>query len=206
MTVSKASEALCEILLKAIYSIPEGEKIKGCIQCGTCGASCPTSWAMDYTPREIIASLRAGMLDKVLKSNTMWLCTSCYLCTVRCPAGIKFTDFMFELKRLAIEYGLETHQGTPVLAKTFVELATKHGRIPEAKLIAKYKMQTGMTKPWKLLSFAMLGLSLYRRGRLPLGTETIKGLGDLHKLDRWTDTKKVQWDLIQRLQRLRGGE
>jgi hypothetical protein len=116
---------------------------------------------------------------------------------------------MFELKRLAIEYGLETHQGTPVLAKTFVELATKHGRIPEAKLIAKYKMQTGMTKPWKLLSFVMLGLSLYRRGRLPLGTETIKGLGDLHKLDRWTDTKKVQWDLIQRLQRLqrlRGGE
>ena len=29
---------------------PIAEKIKSCIQCGTCSASCPTAYAMDYTP------------------------------------------------------------------------------------------------------------------------------------------------------------
>ena len=46
------------------------------------------------------------MIDRVVKSNTIWLCTSCYYCTVRCPAGIKITDLMYELKRMAIKYDL----------------------------------------------------------------------------------------------------
>jgi len=158
---------------------------------------------MDYTPREIIASLRAEMVDRVLKSNTMWLCTSCYLCTVRCPAGIKITDFMYELKRLAIEYGLGEHQGAAILAKTFVELVNKYGRIPEMKLMATYGMKTSKTKPGKLLSQAMLGLKLFRRGRLPLGVETIKGVEDLHKIDRWLVSKKMEPNLVERS---KGGE
>ena len=62
--------------LRQVHELPQGEKIDQCIQCGTCSASCPTSAAMEYGPREIIAALRAGMLDRVLKSNTVWLCAS----------------------------------------------------------------------------------------------------------------------------------
>jgi len=187
LTSTKDSEDLNEIFLREIYSIPDGEKIKGCIQCGTCGASCPTSWAMDYTPREIIASLRAGMLDKVLKSNTMWLCTSCYLCTVRCPAGIKFTDFMYELKRLALKYGLGVNHNTAVLSKAFVELVSKHGRIPEVKLMSTFKMKSGLAGLFKAL---LLGMKLREKGRLPREVETIKGIDDLHKLDAFLESKE----------------
>ncbi len=52
--------------LDEIYHIPGGEKIKDCIQCGTCSGSCPVSWAMEETPRQIFAMIRAGMRDKVL--------------------------------------------------------------------------------------------------------------------------------------------
>lgn len=76
-------------------AIVHREELLKCIQCGTCSASCPTAYAMDYTPRQIIAALRAGELDKVLRSNTPWLCASCYYCTVRCPAGIQFTEFLY---------------------------------------------------------------------------------------------------------------
>ena len=95
---------LHKIFLEDVYGIPGGEKIKQCQQCGTCSGSCPTAYLMDYGPREVIAAFRAGILDRVVKSNTIWLCTSCYSCTVRCPAGIKVTDIMYELKRLAIKY------------------------------------------------------------------------------------------------------
>ena len=108
-TTQEISE-LHRIFLTDVYGIPGGEKIKLCQQCGTCSGSCPTSYLMDYTPREIIAAFRAGQLDKVLKSNTIWLCTSCYSCTVRCPAGIKLTDIMYELKRLAIKYDSWPHE------------------------------------------------------------------------------------------------
>ena len=32
-----------------------------CIQCGTCGGSCPAAQDMDHTPRMLFAMLRAGM-------------------------------------------------------------------------------------------------------------------------------------------------
>ena len=36
------------------------------------------------------------------RSRTIWLCASCYACTTRCPAGIKITDIIYALKRLAM--------------------------------------------------------------------------------------------------------
>jgi len=30
-----------------------GRLIRRCIQCGTCSSSCPTAYAMDYTPRRL---------------------------------------------------------------------------------------------------------------------------------------------------------
>ena len=67
-----------------LLSVPGGDRVHDCIQCGTCG-SCPVSYFMDNPPRKLLAMIRAGMREEVLASNTMWLCTSCYACTVQCP-------------------------------------------------------------------------------------------------------------------------
>ena len=64
-----------------------GEKLFSCIQCGTCSGTCPVSHYMDYTPRQIIAMIREGFREEVLNSVTIWLCASCYSCTVRVSAG-----------------------------------------------------------------------------------------------------------------------
>lgn len=63
-----------------------------CIQCGTCGGSCPVADDMDHTPRMLFAMLRAGMREEVLRSNTPWTCVSCYYCVVRCPQEIHIAD------------------------------------------------------------------------------------------------------------------
>ena len=48
------AQELGQVFLDKVHAIPDGEKIDGCLQCGTCSASCPTSEAMEYSPREII--------------------------------------------------------------------------------------------------------------------------------------------------------
>ena len=178
-SVERTAHALGNVFLHDVYGIPGGDKIKECIQCGTCSASCPTSYAMDYTPREIIAAFRAGLLEKVLKSNTIWLCSSCYSCTVRCPSGIKLTDIMYELKRLAIEFGL-TPKGVkaPVVAKLFVDIVNKNGRVAEVPLVSRFMLKTN-----PLLAFKMIprATKLYKRGRMPIVSHKIKGTAELEK-------------------------
>ena len=172
-------DSLSEVFLEDVYAIPGGEKVKECIQCGTCSASCPTSYAMDYTPREVIAALRAGLLDRVVKSNTIWLCSSCYYCTVRCPAGVKITDIMYELKRLAVEFGyVEKRAKAPVVSKLFVDIVDKNGRISEVELVSKFMMKTN---PLAGISMMPRAWKLFRRGRMPLKSHRIKGVEDLKK-------------------------
>ena len=79
-----------------------------CLQCGSCGGSCPSGADMEYTPRTMIAMINAGDRDAVLAANTMWACVSCYFCTTRCPQKIPITDIMYALKRMSIAERLYT--------------------------------------------------------------------------------------------------
>ncbi|HVP36744.1 MAG TPA: 4Fe-4S dicluster domain-containing protein [Terriglobales bacterium] len=185
----KTSEKLQETFLEDIYSIPDGEKLKNCIQCGTCSASCPTSHLMDYTPRQVISAFRAGMLDRVLKSNTVWMCASCYYCTVRCPSGIKLTDIMYELKRLGIKYDLYPPQNaSPVMAKIFVDTLNRFGRSAEVVLLSLFFLRT---KPFKILNFVPMGWKLFQKGRIAVFSKTIEGKDDLIKIIKYIEKKGV---------------
>ncbi len=42
-------KAIDQNFLDEVYGIRGGEKIKECIQCGTCSGACPVSWAMEET-------------------------------------------------------------------------------------------------------------------------------------------------------------
>jgi len=99
---------------------PEWEQLLSCIQCGTCSASCPTAFAMDYTPRQLWQMVRLGMEADVLSSRTFWLCTTCKACQVRCPRDIPIADTMIALKQYAIRVDVKVPEGI----KTFGETIT----------------------------------------------------------------------------------
>jgi Fe-S oxidoreductase len=92
-----------------VGSLPDWRKeFNPCIQCGMCGGACPLAFAMEHTPRRAIYLAKEGLLDRVLQSNTLWLCVSCYNCTARCPTGLKITDILFPaLRDAAINAGLK---------------------------------------------------------------------------------------------------
>lgn len=163
-----------------IAEIAHGEKIYSCIQCGTCSATCPVSHYMDYTPRKIIQMVREGFKSDVLSSSTVWLCASCYSCTVECPKGIKITDIMYALKREAIESGYYPKRfPTSVLANSFFKQVLNNGRNSEGPLLLKMYLKTN---PLMLLKNMALGYKLWKTGRLSLRTDKIKNKGNLKKL------------------------
>ena len=173
------SKALSEEFLRDVYALPHGEKLKQCLQCGTCSASCPSGAAMEFGPREIIASLRAGMLDRVLNAKSVWLCVSCYSCSVRCPAGIPLTDVMYELKRLEVDKGLAKDAAGETMAHAFAETVDRYGRNAETTLLRKYFLRTN---PFRALAQIPLAMKLFLRGRLEFLPHKIKGLGGLHRM------------------------
>ena len=102
---------------------PEWEQLLSCIQCGTCSASCPTAFAMDYTPRQLWQMVRLGMKGDILSSRTFWLCTTCKSCQVRCPRGIPIADTMIALKEYATRVDVNVPEGMKMFGET---IATSH--------------------------------------------------------------------------------
>lgn len=91
MTDPTAQELSTEFLEKLIATVPDGERIRLCLQCGSCSGVCPFGHVMEFPPHAMIASLRAGIFDRVLQSDAGWMCISCYACTQICPAKIPVT-------------------------------------------------------------------------------------------------------------------
>jgi heterodisulfide reductase subunit C len=188
LTTPQAKE-LHRTFVEDVMGMPSGEKINICQQCGTCTGSCPTSYLMDYGPREVIAAFRAGMIDRVVKSNTIWLCTSCYYCTVRCPAGIKITDLMYELKRMAIKYDLAPRQSkNPAMTKYFIDSVHKHGRNHEVEMMARFMLLKDWSLPFK---FWQLGLKLFAAGRMPLKAKNIRAKDELEKISAYLEAQEA---------------
>ncbi len=74
-----------------LEATPDGERLRLCLQCGDCSGICPFGYLMIHPPSRMIAQLRADRFDKVLDTDTVWMCVSCYACTAVCPAQIPLT-------------------------------------------------------------------------------------------------------------------
>jgi heterodisulfide reductase subunit C2 len=134
-----------------------------CIQCGTCGGSCPPAADMDHTPRTLFAMIRAGMRDEVLSSNTPWMCVSCYYCTARCPQNVLITDVMYALKGMAIKAKLYKDSTAPDFSKTFIGMVEEYGRGFELGLATRHYL---VHFPLRLPSMAPMGLGMLSKKRM----------------------------------------
>ncbi len=156
------------------------DKLRECIHCGICSGSCPLSSHMDFGPRKLMYLAREGFADDVLGSNTIWLCTSCYQCTVSCPQQIPVTDVMYALKRRAIETGKAPRRNpVAVMAKGFTKMVRKQGRMTEAYLIAGLALKSGITR---YFGMAGVGLNALRTGRVSLKRDSIVHKAELRRL------------------------
>lgn len=163
-----------------IVSRPGCEHLYDCIQCGTCSGTCPLSIYMDYTPRRVIQLVREGFKDDALRSQSIWLCASCYACAVQCPQDIHITDVMYTLKREAIKAKLAPKRfPIPILASEFFRMIRQRGRSSEFWLVLRMMLRSN---PLALFGMTRTGLAMLRTGRLSLKRERIRNTRDLEAL------------------------
>ncbi len=114
---------------------PGGENIKYCFQCGTCTSGCKVA-ELDskYNPRKIIRMVILGMRERVLSSDFIWLCATCYTCHERCPQDVRIPEVMNALKNIAVREGY-IHPAFRAQA----ELIAGYGRLYEVDELANEK-------------------------------------------------------------------
>jgi heterodisulfide reductase subunit C len=165
-------------------------RLEMCIQCGTCGGSCPSADAMDHTPRMLFAMIRAGMSDEALRSNTPWMCVSCYHCVVRCPQGVHIADVMYALKCMAEQRHTYRDNVPPGFAGVFVGQVERLGRSWEMGLTARHYVRHFIPR---LPRMTPMALGLFRRGRIGLVPHRIHDTAQLHAiLDRAKELEQPQ--------------
>jgi heterodisulfide reductase subunit C len=174
---------------REVMSVPGCEQLEHCIQCGTCSGLCPLSIFMDHTPRQVMELTRSDFKNEVLQSTTIWLCASCYACTVECPKQIRITDIMYELKQRAIHEGFYPRRfPIPVLAQEFYKMSHKRGRVTENFLATIMFLKTDLLAA---LGMWRMGLKLFTRGRFPLKLEGIKRKDELERMMAVVDTLSI---------------
>jgi len=88
------------------------EKLRACINCGTCTGGCPSGRRTAFRTRSVLRRALTGD-ESVLEDIGIWFCSTCYTCYERCPRGIPVTDMIIKLRNIAVEEGfiLDSHFG-----------------------------------------------------------------------------------------------
>lgn len=164
---------------QVIAATPGKCHLEMCIQCGTCGGSCPSGPDMEHTPRTLFAMIRAGMQDQVLRSNTPWYCVSCYYCMVRCPQDVHITDVMYTLKRMSVKLKKYDEATAPDFSKTFIFWVENFGRSFELGLMSQHMLRHN---PFGVFKIADMGVGMVTKGRISFTPKRIKGIDGLRAI------------------------
>jgi quinone-modifying oxidoreductase subunit QmoC len=175
-----------DFLREVEANVEGGEWVKMCMQCGVCAGSCPFGPHWEHTPQKLFMMIRAGQRDEVLGSDSMWMCTSCYNCVVRCPRQLPITTIMHGLASYSHRLGLAPKmQPTRDFSLRFLGNFSRAGRVNEMRLTLglyfKDGLVAGIKKGWEMRHIA---LGLLKAKRLnPL---------ELFRGHRCKDTKGIE--------------
>jgi quinone-modifying oxidoreductase subunit QmoC len=169
-------------------NVEEGEWVKMCMQCGVCSGSCPLGKFWDHPPQEIFMMIRAGKREEVLTSDSMWMCTSCYNCIVRCPRQLPITHIMHGLAHYAKRLGLVAQTNpTAKFAQKFWDNLLVKGRVNELKLGLSLYFMNGFGAGVKTaLKMKGVGMGMAKTGRMSpmeaFGGHGVKDLAGFQKV------------------------
>ena len=188
MNLAMSEKYRSNFLKEVEANVEEGHMVKMCMQCGVCYGSCPMQNHWDHPPQEIFMMIRANKREEVLRSNSMWMCTSCYNCIARCPRGLPITHIMHGLAYYAKKLGLAPeNQQTAKFAQKMWDNLTNKGRTNELKLgLALYFMNGVGEGIKKSLAMKDIGLGMWKTKRLTpmemIGGHGIKDQAGFHKM------------------------
>jgi len=161
-----------------------GENVFRCYYCQKCTIGCPTAYAMDYQPAQVLKMIQLGMREPLLKSSAPWLCVGCEACGTRCPNGISLAPVMDTLKYMALEAGYAPPETTVyALHRAFVNSIKIFGRVHETSMLVEYVLRSK-----DLVSIVRsnidVAVTLLLKRKIPILPERVEGLGQVKELYR----------------------
>ena len=154
------------------------QPVERCYYCLRCSAGCPSAYAMEYTPAQILRLVQLGQKDALLSSSAIWLCIGCETCGTRCPNQIHAGAVIDALRQMAVAE--KAPVGEPhvwKLHQAFLDNIRIFGRMHELTMLAQYKL-TSMD----LLSDLDMGLDMFVKGKIEVLPKRIKGIAEVKKL------------------------
>jgi len=157
-----------------------------CYQCGKCSAGCPMAGEMDLKTHEIIRLLQLENTERLLSSESIWMCLTCETCTTRCPNLFDPAAIIDALREIT----LKEHPGfvprrIAAFHSAFLDQISTHGRVFEFGLVASYKLRSGA-----LFADVESVPGMMARGKLALAPKRIKGLRELRRIFDGCATEK----------------
>ena len=153
-----------------------GTEVRTCIQCGTCSSACPTASRMDNSIRRLVKFSLEGRKEEALASSSVWLCTSCLLCTVRCPRGIRPKVLVGALRDIFEREGRKDKD--QAYEDLFMRQIMDLGRISEALLSAEYLL----ADPLSAVQTMEMGLELLPKGKITVEKDIVKGTDEVKRI------------------------
>ncbi len=160
------------VLAKEIKLDKIQEAVRACIQCGTCTASCPNAFAMDYTPRRMWRMVLTGEIEDLFSTKTFALCSACYYCTLRCPRGLPLTDAIYALKQIAVAQKADVYRSGTLFYEKFMDSVRRYGRVREMEFMAYYF--AALKNPLIPLQFTPLGIKLMRKRKVHIQLPSVR--------------------------------
>jgi len=170
--------------LAEIYALPGGHEIKKCIQWGRAAAAARSATSWITGPESLFSLIRAGFRDEVLRSNTIWICSSCYTCAVRCPKGHQDHGRHVRPQAPRRQGGESEGQKAVVLSRNFARMVNTYGRNHETELMTRYIIEA---EPHHAFNFVPQGWRLFSNRRLPLMPHRIKNIQQLKRILKKVD-------------------
>ncbi len=143
-----------------------GQKLSACYQCEKCSSGCPAAFAMDILPHRAIRLLALGQVERILNSETIWVCSGCQTCTTRCPNGIDIAHVMSRLRQLPSANASASRKTPRLFNAVFLDSVKRFGRIHETSMVSLFTLRSQGVKG--LLSQAGMGLRMIAGGKLKI--------------------------------------
>jgi heterodisulfide reductase subunit C len=152
--------------------------INQCYQCGKCSAGCPVASEMDLMPHQMVRLAVLGDEDRIISSNSIWLCLTCHTCGARCPNGIDVPSLLDPIRHKVLQQSIETKESNvPAFHKAFMKTIKMFGRVHELTLIGLYKMKTKT-----YFNDMKLGMDMFKKGKIHIFPHRSPHRGEVKQL------------------------
>jgi heterodisulfide reductase subunit C len=154
------------------------QNVRRCYYCLRCSAGCPSAYAMEYSPAQMLRLVQLGQKEALLASSAIWLCIGCETCGTRCPNEIHAGAVIDALRHIALEEGVSPAERSVFkMHEAFLDSIRTWGRLHELTMILQHKLTSR-----DLLSNLDMGLDMFVKGKIHPLPKRIKGIDEVKAL------------------------